>query len=117
MDGDIEETTYAITYAAGGFTVGYQYSEEDNGRATTTTGYENTGYGIVFAVNDDLSISVGRQDVSIGTNASDEENTGASGSYTMGSMSFTAFANKASNVGGSAGTDTEAKGVTVSFSF
>ena len=32
-------------------------------------------------------------------------------------MSFTAFANKASNVGGSAGTDTEAKGVTVSFSF
>ena len=51
------------------------------------------------------------------TNAIDEENTGISASYTMGSMSVSAFANKSANVGGSAGTDTEAKGVTVSFSF
>ena len=73
--------------------------------------------GASFAVNDDLTLSVGRQDVSIGTNATDEENTGISASYTMGSMSVSAFANKSANVGGSAGTDTEAKGVTVSFSF
>jgi hypothetical protein len=54
---DISEWTAGIKYAVGSFTLGYQYSEEDNGRATSTTGYDNTGYGIVFAINDDLSIS------------------------------------------------------------
>ena len=54
---DISEWTAGVKYAVGSFTLGYQYSEEDNGRASTTTGYDNTGYGIVFAINDDLSIS------------------------------------------------------------
>jgi len=57
VNDDVTEWTAGIKYAVGSFTLGYQYSEEDNGRATTTTGYENTGYGIVFAINDDLSIS------------------------------------------------------------
>jgi len=57
INDDIQEWTAGIKYAVGSFTLGYQISEEDNGRATTTTGYDNTGYGIVFAVNDDLSIS------------------------------------------------------------
>jgi hypothetical protein len=56
FDGDIDEWTAGIKYAVGSFTLGYQYSDEDNGRATTTTGYINEGYGIVFAINDDLSI-------------------------------------------------------------
>ena len=56
MSGDKDETTYAITYAAGGFTVGYQYSEEDLGRSAGAQEYENTAYGITFNVNDDLSI-------------------------------------------------------------
>jgi outer membrane protein OmpU len=53
---DADEWTAGIKYAVGGFTLGYQYSEEDNGRATTATKYENNGYGITFAINDDLSI-------------------------------------------------------------
>jgi len=56
-DDDVTEWTAGIKYAVGAFTLGYQFSEEDNGRATTKTGYENTGYGLVFAINDDLSIS------------------------------------------------------------
>ena len=40
----------------GGFTVGYQWSEEDLGLSTGASKYENTGYGITFQVNDDLSI-------------------------------------------------------------
>jgi len=55
-DGDVEEHTYAVVYAAGGFTIGYQYSEEDLGRSSTEQSYENTGYGITFQVNDDLSV-------------------------------------------------------------
>ena len=34
----------------------YQYSKEDNGRASTTTEYENDAYGVTFSINDDLSI-------------------------------------------------------------
>jgi len=56
VTGDEEETTYAITYAAGGFTVGYQWSETDLGTTTSEQEYENEGYGITFNVNDDLSI-------------------------------------------------------------
>jgi len=57
INDDVSEWTAGIKYAVGSFTLGYQISEEDNGRATTTTGYDNTGYGIVFAINDDLSLS------------------------------------------------------------
>jgi outer membrane protein OmpU len=54
--GDEEETTWAITYATGGFTVGYQWSETDLGTSSGAQEYENEGYGITFNVNDDLSI-------------------------------------------------------------
>ena len=57
VNDDVTEWTAGVEYAVGSFTLGYQYSEEDNGIATTKTGYDNTGYGIVFAINDDLSIS------------------------------------------------------------
>jgi hypothetical protein len=57
INSDVTEWTAGIKYAVGGFTLGYQYSDEDNGRATTKSGYINEGYGIVFAINDDLSIS------------------------------------------------------------
>ena len=55
-NGDQDEETFAITYAAGGFTVGYQWSEEDLGTSSNELSYENEGYGITFSVNDDLSI-------------------------------------------------------------
>jgi outer membrane protein OmpU len=54
--GDKEEETFAIKYAAGGFTVGYQWSEEDLGRTTDPKTYENDAWGVTFNVNDDLSI-------------------------------------------------------------
>ena len=56
VDGDKDESTVAIKYAAGGFTVGYQWSEEDLGRSTDPQQYDNTAYGVTFQVNDDLSI-------------------------------------------------------------
>ena len=54
--GDQEESTFAITYAAGNFSVGYQWSEEDLGTSANEKEYTNDGYGITFQVNDDLSI-------------------------------------------------------------
>jgi outer membrane protein OmpU len=55
-DSDLEEQTIAVSYAAGGFTLGYQWSEQDLGVNTGAQSYENTGYGITFNVNDDLSV-------------------------------------------------------------
>ena len=61
--GDKNEKTLGATYATGGVTLGYQYSmSNSNSKTSTATDeYENTLYGVSFAVNDDLSISYGRQ--------------------------------------------------------
>jgi outer membrane protein OmpU len=53
---DVNEMTAGVKYAVGSFTLGYQISKEENGRASTATEYNNDGYGITFAVNDDLSV-------------------------------------------------------------
>ena len=109
------ETAY-IKYVTGGITVAYQTSKVDY-EATGTSDEDATHYGISLAVNDDLSVSVGRQDVEIGTSASEEENTGVAASYTMGSVKVGLAFNKAANVGGSAGVDYEATVGSITFSF
>ena len=53
---DAKDTTVYATYAIGGFTVGYQWSEADLGTTTGAQQYDNDGYGITFAINDDLSV-------------------------------------------------------------
>jgi len=55
-DGDRDEQTVYATYAVGSFTLGYQWSEQDLGISSNEQQYDNEGYGITFAVNDDLSI-------------------------------------------------------------
>ncbi len=116
-DGDTTEAeTFYVTYTMGGFTFGYQDTTNDVAAATGSD-EEAQHMGVSFAVNEDLSVSLGRQDVEIGTNASEEENSGISASYTMGSMKIAMFANKSDNNGGTVGKSAEAKGVSVSFSF
>jgi len=56
VNGDKDEETVAIKYAAGSFTLGYQWSEEDLGRDTDPQKYDNTAYSVTFQVNDDLSL-------------------------------------------------------------
>jgi outer membrane protein OmpU len=53
--GDLSEQVFGVKYATGGFTFGYQQTDEETGQ-TGTTDYDNTSYGITFNVNDDLSI-------------------------------------------------------------
>ena len=59
VDGDKTEIAMGATYAIGGITVGYQFSESNRSLVTSTEAYENNAYGVSFAVNDDLSISYG----------------------------------------------------------
>jgi hypothetical protein len=85
---DIDEWTAGVKYAVGSFTLGYQVSEEDNGRATTTTGYDNTGYGIVFAINDDLSVSYNNyESEQQGTTTIEAEASSVQLAYSAGGLS------------------------------
>ena len=116
-DGTVSESETAyVKYVTGGITVAYQKSKVDY-ESTATSDEDAVHYGVSLAVNDDLSVSIGRQDVEIGTNASEEENTGVGGSYTMGSVKVGLAFNKASNVGGSTGVDYEATIGSITFSF
>jgi len=56
ISGDKDEKTVGVIYSVGGFTLGYQWSEEDLGRSSGATQYENDAYVITFKVIDDLSI-------------------------------------------------------------
>jgi len=89
IGGDKEEKTVGIKYATGSFTLGYQWSEEDLGRTSGATKYENDGYGITFNVNDDLSIGYNNYE-STQSNSTNVETTADSFqiAYTMGGASF-----------------------------
>ena len=82
---DSEEQVIGASYAMGGFTVGYQMNEDDTGRASTNTKYENTMYSVTFSVNDDLSIGYNHveSDRSSSTNVTAEADS-IQAAYTMG---------------------------------
>jgi hypothetical protein len=85
---DVSEWTAGVEYAVGSFTLGYQISEEDNGRASTKTGYDNTGYGIVFAINDDLSIGYNNyESKQLGTTTTTLEASSYQIAYSSGGLS------------------------------
>jgi outer membrane protein OmpU len=88
-DDDKEENTWAIKYAMGGITVGYQYSEEDLGRSASEHQYENTGSGITFNVNDDLSVGYNNfeSEQTSGTNVTTEASS-MQVAYSMGGASI-----------------------------
>ena len=57
--GDIDEMVGYVKYAVGGVTFGYFQSYESTGEraAASVEAYESNGFGISFAVNDNMSIS------------------------------------------------------------
>ena len=102
-----------VKYSMGPVTVAYQKSERDNSGANNE---ESTGLGIGVAVNENLSVSYGMWDVDMGT-GTDEESSGISASYTMGSMTIVAVSNATDNVAGSSASDDTFSEVSVSFAF
>jgi outer membrane protein OmpU len=87
-NGDREETTFGAKYAMGAWTIGYQWSEEDTGRATGTTEYTNDAYGITFQVNDDLSIGYNHYESEAEGTAVTAEATSIQIAYSMGGASI-----------------------------
>jgi len=111
-----DQMTFGATYTAGSVTAGIQRSSID---VTTVNGdADRTHIAASMAVNEDLSISWGMSTVEFEDGSlSDQEDTGFSVSYTMGSMSLTAAANSSDNVNGANGTDDEHKEIGLAFAF
>tara|TARA_B100000902_G_scaffold365892_1_gene387214 strand:- start:14871 stop:15800 length:930 start_codon:yes stop_codon:yes gene_type:complete len=115
QENDIE--TYGLSYTMGSITAAYQRTEIEmaSGSGADESG---THVGASFAVNENLSVSVGRQETDIDTATSDEENTGYSASYTMGGMTIGYAFNEVKNVAGNAANaDIEASILNIAFAF
>ena len=108
------QTMYA-KYTAGSLTVGYQLSEVDN--TGSTADEESSHLGASLAVNENLSVSAGRFEVDMGAGKVDEESTGFSASYVVGSTTIGFVANSTENVAGTSGSDDSYREIAVSFAF
>ena len=101
----------------GNVTAAYQITNVDY-EATTATDEDATHYGISLAVNDELSVSAGRQKIEFDGKSDDETNTGVMASYTMGSISIGGGFNKLENKNGvNTAKDVEASIFNIAFSF
>ena len=109
-----DHTTAYITYVYGPVTVGYQESEVETYGATADD--EVTRWGVLYAVNDEFSISY-QDHENNDTTATDETATGWSAAYTVGSMTFKAHKNSAENVGNIVANESEHTEVGVTFAF
>jgi len=117
---DDQEITGAVKYAIGAVSLGYQMSEIQSGTAGTA-GENVRAYGVAFNVNDNLSISYGRNEnesdpTAGGTNVT-EKSTGIQAAYTMGSASLRIAHNEATGVGAVAAAKDENLEISMSLSF
>ena len=114
---EAENETIGLKYTMGSVTAGYQITSVDY-EAQASTDEDATHYGITVAVNENLTVGAGRQEIEFDGAADDEVSTGIGGSYTMGSISMKYGLNSMSSVGGSASAkDIDASIFSVSFAF
>ena len=100
---DIENTSMFIKYAFDSFTIGMQDNESDSTTANADTSYR--GYGVSYAVSEDISVSygVGTLDFEL-ANSEDQETTAVGISYTSGGITVSGSMHDGENLGGSAAT-------------
>jgi outer membrane protein OmpU len=120
--GDRDAWAIGATYAIGSVTVGYQISEDDNPgvAATATDYYENTAYGISFAVNDDLSVSFGEHEsTKVVSGGSDVTVTAQSlqASYSVGGASIKFAESSVDNQNYSSSTNRDGRTIALTLAF
>ena len=116
--GAVDNTIIGAKYTMGGATIGYQVNDADS---EASNGDEQfTAWSISYAVSEDLSISYGSSSLDYETaSTEDQDSTGISASYTMGSMTLAGVMNSIDNQGpGATGnTDTQADTYEINLSF
>jgi len=110
-----DHTTIYATYVYGPLTLGYQFSEVDT--AGTSSDDEQTRWAVLYAVNDEVSISYQAHENDDSTNAIDEEAKGISASYTTGGMTFKIHRNTADDVTNTVSNESEHTEIGVTFAF
>ena len=113
--GESKSTMYAV-YTFDSFSVGYQASENDS--ETASSDIDFTALGVSYAVSDDMSISLNSSTHEYeDSTKSDQEATGISVYYTMGSLSLKANHNTIDNLAGVSTTDRSGYALTLGFTF
>ena len=105
-----------VLNSAGSVTAAIQRTDINYDLAATND-QEAMHMGVSFAVNENLSVSAGRQKVEIETASDDEINSGVSASYTMGSITIGGGFNEVTSAGGTAGSDAEVTMLNLAFAF
>jgi outer membrane protein OmpU len=121
-DGDRNQKSLGATYAMGGFTLGYQWSEDNKHTLAeaSTNHYENTLYGISFSVNDDLSLSYGYQESKrtlVNNSSVQAEVSSFQLSYSMGGASLKVAETQGDNLNYGTGNDKDATTVALTLAF
>ena len=112
-----DHTAMKISYAYGPITVGYSNSDHDTGTASSDT--KLTSANIAYTVSDELSVSYGTEELSVGGTTVDAEYSAIVVAYTSGGMTLTGKMENADNVDNSnnANADQEYWGLTAAFAF
>ena len=111
---DDHDTIYA-TYVYGPMTFGFQRSNVDTSGSTADD--EQTRMGVLYAVNDEISISYQDHVNEDSTTGTDEEASGVSASYTSGGMTFKIHRNTGDNIGNANTKESEHTEIGVTFAF
>jgi len=97
----VDNTIVGATLTMGAASIGVQVNEADSGTANSDE--EFVAWSISYAVSEDLSVSLGQSELSYENPATaDQEATGISASYTMGSMTLAGVVNDITNQGAGA---------------
>jgi outer membrane protein OmpU len=113
-ENDIE--TMYITYAFDGLGVSVGAQSTDINVQAATSDIERMGYGISFAVNENLSLGYGVSTTEYEALSNDEESKGLGASYTSGGMKLGVIHNKKDNLNGGAN-DMEMTELQLTFAF
>ena len=113
----VDNSVFYATYASDmGISVGYSVSEGDS--ETANSDKEMTAMGVSYAISEDMSISYNISEIEYElATLSDQEATGISVSYTMGSLSVKANHNTVDNIAGTSTDDRSGYALTLGFTF
>ena len=112
----LDLTQMYATYAMDAISVGVHMSESDS--ETANADMDFTALGISYAVSEDMSVSLNTSTIEYeNSTLSDQEATGVSISYTMGSMTLSGNMNSVDNIAGTSTDDRSGYSFTLGFAF
>jgi len=112
----LDLTSMYATYTFDAVSIGYATSESDSETASADKDF--SAYGISYAVSEDMSVSINTSTIEYeDSSLSDQEATGVSLSYTMGSMTLSGNMNSVDNIAGESTDDRSGYSMTLGFAF